>query len=60
MRDLLQEQLLATLEGNAATARRMAELEGEVRAGLRTPVLAVDELLERMDLRGRRAKGEPL
>jgi LAO/AO transport system kinase len=59
MRDLLQQRLLGALEGDAATARRMAELEGEVRTGLRTPVLAVEELLERMDLRSPHAKGEP-
>ena len=57
MHELLQERLLAALEGNAASARRMAELEGEVRAGLRTPMLAVDELLERMHVRQPSAKG---
>jgi LAO/AO transport system kinase len=59
MHDLLQERLLAALEGDAATARRMAELEGEVRTGLRTPVLAVEELLERMHVRDTGAKGDP-
>jgi LAO/AO transport system kinase len=58
MRDLLRERLLAELEGNAATARRMAELEGEVRAGLLTPMLAVAKLLEQAPVRGTPAKGE--
>jgi LAO/AO transport system kinase len=48
MRDLLQERLLAALQADAAVARRMAELEGEVRAGVRTPALAVSELVAMM------------
>jgi hypothetical protein len=50
MRDLLQERLFAALQADAAVARRMAELEGEVRAGVRTPALAVGELVEMMGL----------
>jgi LAO/AO transport system kinase len=50
MRDLLQERLLGALQANAAAAHRMAELEGEVRAGTRTPALAVGELVEMMGL----------
>jgi LAO/AO transport system kinase len=50
MRDLLQERLLGALQANAATAHRMAELEGEVRAGTRTPALAVGELVGMMGL----------
>ena len=51
MRDLLQERLRAALQADASIARRMAELEGEVRAGARTPALAVGELVEMMGLR---------
>ena len=51
MRDLLQERLFAALQADAAVARRMAELEGEVRSGQRTPALAVGELVEMMGLR---------
>jgi LAO/AO transport system kinase len=50
MHDLLQERLLAALQADAAVARRMAELEGEVRAGARTPALAVGELVAMMGL----------
>ena len=58
MHDLLQERLLAALEADAGVAARMAELESEVRAGARTPALAVVELLslvglgDRMPARG--------
>jgi hypothetical protein len=51
MRDLLQERLLAALQADASIARRMAELESEVRAGECTPALAVGELVEMMGLR---------
>ena len=51
MHDLLQERLLAALQADAVVARRMAELEAEVRAGARTPALAVGELVEMMGLR---------
>jgi LAO/AO transport system kinase len=51
MRDLLQERLFAALQADAAVVRRMAELEGEVRAGVRMPALAVGELVEMMRLR---------
>ena len=50
MHDLLQERLLAALQADASIARRMAELEGEVRAGARTPALAVGELVDMMGL----------
>ena len=50
MHDLLQERLLAALQADAVVARRMAELEGEVRAGARTPALAVGELVAMMGL----------
>lgn len=50
MHDLLQERLLATLQADASIARRMAELEGLVRAGARTPALAVSELVDMMGL----------
>jgi len=50
MHDLLQERLLAALEADAGVAARMAELESEVRAGVRTPALAVVELLSLVGL----------
>lgn len=50
MRDLLQERLLAALHGDAAVAARMGELVVLVRAGQRTPALAVDELVGMMGL----------
>jgi LAO/AO transport system kinase len=48
MHDLLQERLLVSLETDRIVARRRSELESEVRAGRRTPVLAVDELVALM------------
>ena len=51
MHALLQERLLAALETDAAVRRRTAELEAEVRAGRRTPVLAVDEIVGLMRAR---------
>ena len=50
MHDLLQQRLLAALEADADVAARMAELENEVRAGVRTPALAVAELLSLVGL----------
>jgi LAO/AO transport system kinase len=50
MHDLLQERLLAALQADARVARRMAELESEVRAGARMPALAVAELVEMIGL----------
>ncbi|KAB2913722.1 MAG: methylmalonyl Co-A mutase-associated GTPase MeaB [Hyphomicrobiaceae bacterium] len=50
MRDLLQQRLLAALQSDAAIAKRLHELEGDVRAGRRTPALAVDELVALMGL----------
>jgi LAO/AO transport system kinase len=50
MHDLLQQRLLAALEADADVAARMAELENEVRAGIRTPALAVAELLSLVGL----------
>jgi GTPase len=58
MRDLLQERLLAALQSDAAVARRMVELEGEVRAGARTATLAVAELVEMMGLRRQTSRGD--
>jgi LAO/AO transport system kinase len=57
MHDLLQERLLAALQADATVARRMGELEGEVRAGARTPALAVGELVEMMGLRRAASEG---
>ena len=50
MRDLLQERLFAAVQADTSVARRMAELEGEVRSGRRTPALAVGELVDMMGL----------
>lgn len=50
MEELLRERLLAALEADADVARRRAVLEAEVRAGKRTPALAVAELLAMMGL----------
>jgi LAO/AO transport system kinase len=50
MHDLLQQRLLAALEADKGVAARMAELENEVRAGTRTPALAVAELLSLVGL----------
>jgi LAO/AO transport system kinase len=50
MHELLQQRLLAALEADAAVAKRMAELECEVRSGARTPALAVAELLSLVGL----------
>jgi hypothetical protein len=57
MHDLLQERLLAALQSDKKVARRMAELEGEVRAGARTAALAVAELLEMMGVRRQTSRG---
>jgi LAO/AO transport system kinase len=57
MRDLLQERLLASVQADASVARRMAELESEVRGGRRTPALAVGELVEMMGLRRLPSRG---
>ena len=50
MRDLLQQRLAAALQADRAVAKRLVELEAEVRQGKRTPALAVAEVVERMGL----------
>jgi LAO/AO transport system kinase len=50
LRDLLQDRLLAALRADARVARRLAELEQEVRAERVTPALAVAELVAMMGL----------
>jgi LAO/AO transport system kinase len=50
MEELLRERLFAALEADQQVARRRGELEAEVRAGKRTPALAVAELLAMMGL----------
>jgi LAO/AO transport system kinase len=50
LRDLLQEQMLASLRANERAENRLAELEGEVRAERLTPALAVAELMAMMGL----------
>ena len=52
MHDLLRERLLAALYRNPAATRRLADLEAEVRAGKRTPALAVAELMAMIGLAG--------
>jgi LAO/AO transport system kinase len=50
LRDLLQERMLAALRANTRAAKRLAELEEEVRAERVTPALAVAELVAMMGL----------
>lgn len=50
MRDLLQERLLAALQTDTRVAERLGDLEQDVRAGRRTPGLAVAELVAMMGL----------
>jgi LAO/AO transport system kinase len=50
MHDLLRERLLASLYRNQGVTRRLPELEAEVRAGKRTPALAVAELMRMIGL----------
>jgi LAO/AO transport system kinase len=50
MHELLQQRLLAAIEADPGVARRMAELEGQVRAGAVTPGRAVAELLSLVGL----------
>jgi len=50
LRDLLQERMLAALRADKRAARRLAELEDEVRAERLTPALAVAELVAMMGL----------
>jgi LAO/AO transport system kinase len=57
MQELLEERLLAALVQDRAVARRRVELEAEVRAGRRTPVLAVDELVAMLHARQAAADG---
>jgi LAO/AO transport system kinase len=57
MHDLLQERLLAALEADPRMARRRAKLEAEVRAGRRTPALAVEELVAMMRAGRRSTQG---
>lgn len=45
MHALLQERMLSTLTAHSAVAKRMGEIEGEVRGGRRAPGHAVEELL---------------
>ena len=50
-KELLQERLLASFEADAELSRRRAELERDVRDGLRTPAFAADELFALMRAR---------
>jgi LAO/AO transport system kinase len=59
MHDLLRERLLASLYRNPSVTRRLAELEAEVRAGKRTPALAVAELMGMIGLEGAMGRAAP-
>jgi LAO/AO transport system kinase len=50
LRELLQERMLAALEVHGPAAKRLAELETEVRAERLTPALAVAELVAMMGI----------
>jgi len=54
LRDLLQDRMLAALRANEAVARRLAELENDVRAEKVTPALAVAELVAMIGLGSRK------
>jgi LAO/AO transport system kinase len=58
MRELLQQRLAAALRADHAVARRLVELEADVRQGTRTPALAVAEIVERMGLSGKADQGD--
>jgi LAO/AO transport system kinase len=58
MRDMLQDQMFGALKAQPALARRMAELEAEVRSGQRTATLAVSELFDMMGLCRALPKGD--
>jgi len=49
MRERIQ-RLLSALQADARLAPRMRELDGKLSAGVRTPALAVGELVEMMGL----------
>jgi LAO/AO transport system kinase len=59
MHDLLRERLLASLYRNPSVTRRLPELEAEVRAGKRTPALAVAELMRMIGLQGAAGRDAP-
>ena len=46
MHDMLSDRVLASLKSNPRVARRLPELEAEVREGRLVPTLAVEEILE--------------
>lgn len=50
MRDMLHDRMMSALRANPQVAARMPQLEGEVRAGKLLPTLAVDEVLQLMNL----------
>ncbi len=50
MHDMLEDRLRAALRTDAKIAARLSELETEVRNGLTTPTLAVDEIARLMKL----------
>ena len=59
LRDLLQDRMLAAVRASEPVARRLAELEGDVRAERVTPALAVAELMAMIGLGPRKhATGE--
>ena len=46
MHDMLSDRVMASLKSNPRVARRLPELEAEVREGRLVPTLAVEEILE--------------
>jgi LAO/AO transport system kinase len=59
MHELLRERLRASLYRNHSVTRRLPELEAEVRAGKRTPALAVAELMAMIGLDGAAGRDAP-
>lgn len=50
MRDMMHDRLMAALKSNPAVAKRLPDIEGDVRDGRLLPTLAVDEILGLMGL----------
>jgi LAO/AO transport system kinase len=50
MHDMLNDRIMASLRANPEVARRLPELEADVRAGRMVPTLAVDEIMKLMGI----------